>query len=92
MNDSYCGNTEQNPGYCSPEEFMPQSVDEILSGAKKTLVEAQSKFPSPSSSKTAPSQSSSYAMVPPIRKEVAALGAELRAKGEMVQKAKEALK
>ena len=70
---------------------MPQNVDEILAGAKKTLAEAQTKFPSPSSSKS-PLPQPSYAMVPPARREAAALGSELRAKGEMVQKAKEALK
>jgi hypothetical protein len=68
---------------------MAQDVEAILAGAKKTLGEAEQKFPSPPMPQP---QKPSYSMVLPARKAEAGIGAELKAKGEMVQKGREALK
>ena len=87
----------QNPAYWSPikRSIMPQSVEDILAKAKTVSQQAEQKFPSTNAA-TATGKSvvakPSYAMVPPARKEAAGLPEELKAKGEMVQKGREALK
>lgn len=67
---------------------MAQDVATILANAKKTLSEAENKFPS-SPSMPQPDKPS-YSMAHDARKEPG-LGAELKAKSEMVGKARKAL-
>jgi hypothetical protein len=70
---------------------MPQSVDEILAGAKETLANANKAFPSSSPAPPQP-QKPSYTAAHAARKAVPSMGDELAAKGTMVDKAKQALK
>ena len=75
---------------------MPQDVESILAGAKKTLGEAEKKFPSaspmPATSQTPNEYSHApYSLVPAARR-ATGIGAELKAKSEMVGKARQALK
>lgn len=65
---------------------MGQDVNEILANAKKTLADAQSKFPSPVPSSSKPSYTQAHEA-----RNAPSLGDELKAKGEMVQKGKKAL-
>lgn len=67
---------------------MAQDVATILANAKKVLGEAEEKFPSPSPPQP---DKPSYSLATAARK-APGIGDELKAKGQMVQKAKEALK
>lgn len=68
---------------------MAQDIGEILAGAKKTLSEAESKFPSSQAPKSEPAPS--YTQAHEARKSPAGIGEELREKAKMVQKARTAL-
>lgn len=67
---------------------MADDVNTILAGAKKTLAEAESKFPSSQAPTTAPKPS--YTQAREERK-TPSLGDELSEKARMVQNAKKAL-
>jgi hypothetical protein len=76
---------------------MPQSVEDILAKAKAVSQQAEQKFPSAGASAItgagkAITAKPSYAQVPTARKAASGIGAELKAKGEMVQKGRDALK
>ena len=60
---------------------MAQDVESILASAKKTLADADSKFPTPSAPQP---QKPSYSMAAAARK-APSIGEELKAKGEMMK-------
>jgi hypothetical protein len=66
---------------------MPQDIETTLANAKKVLGEAEQKFPSPSMPQP---QKPTYSAAREARK-APSIGDELKAKGDMVQKAKQAL-
>ena len=80
---------------------MPQDINTILAGAKKTLGEAEKKFPSapkPATSQTPNEYSHApYSLVPAAKKAIAeagpgpGVGTELKEKAKMVANARKAL-